>query len=99
MQCFSFYIFLNSWSYFFNFYAIADVDLAVDNGLSLAMAYRSRAAILINLGNGQAAMSDLKLAANYGLELKENVDYYIKLAKAYACKYAKNSPFTRAALL
>ncbi|XP_050335522.1 SET and MYND domain-containing protein 4 [Bactrocera neohumeralis] len=61
-----------------------DVDLAVDNGLSLAMAYRSRAAILINLGNGQAAMSDLKLAANYGLELKENVDYYIKLAKAYA---------------
>uniref|UniRef100_A0A0A1X542 SET and MYND domain-containing protein 4 n=1 Tax=Zeugodacus cucurbitae TaxID=28588 RepID=A0A0A1X542_ZEUCU len=61
-----------------------DVDPAVDNGLSLAMAYRSRAAILINMGNGQAAMSDLKLAATYGLELKENADYYIKLAKAYA---------------
>ncbi|CAD7002729.1 unnamed protein product [Ceratitis capitata] len=61
-----------------------DVDIDIDNGLSLAMAYRSRATILINLGDGQTAISDLKLAASYGLELKDNVDYYIKLAKAYA---------------
>ncbi|XP_054735142.1 SET and MYND domain-containing protein 4 isoform X1 [Anastrepha obliqua] len=61
-----------------------DVDLGVDDGLSLPLAYRCRAAVLINLGDGQAALNDLKLAASYGLELKENVDYYIKMAKAYA---------------
>lgn len=68
------------------------MDLAVDDGRSLALSYRSRAGILINLGNGQAAMNDLKLAAAYGLELKENVDYYIKLAKAYACEHEKLFP-------
>ncbi|XP_017477313.1 PREDICTED: SET and MYND domain-containing protein 4 isoform X1 [Rhagoletis zephyria] len=61
-----------------------DVERDIDNGLSLAMAYRSRAGILINLGYGEAALRDLKLAASYGLELKGNVDYYIKMAKAYA---------------
>ncbi|XP_067642855.1 SET and MYND domain-containing protein 4 [Eurosta solidaginis] len=61
-----------------------DVDKDLDDGLSLAMAYRSRAAILINIGDGQGAVRDLKLAANYGLVIKDNVDYYIKLAKAYA---------------
>lgn len=65
---------------------IKDVERDLDNGLSLSLAYRSRAGILINLGDGETALRDLKLAASYGLELKGNVDYYIKMAKAYACK-------------
>ncbi|XP_034105581.1 SET and MYND domain-containing protein 4 [Drosophila nasuta] len=60
------------------------VDTAIDNGLSLAMAYRTRATILITMGEGEAALSDLKLATNFGLETKESVDYYCKMAKAYA---------------
>ncbi|KAH8397423.1 hypothetical protein KR222_003675 [Zaprionus bogoriensis] len=60
------------------------VDNAIDSGLSLALAYRTRAGILIALGEGEAALSDLKLAANYGLESKQSVDYYCKMAKAYA---------------
>ncbi|KAM8708839.1 hypothetical protein ACLKA7_015758 [Drosophila subpalustris] len=60
------------------------LDETIDNGLTLAMAYRSRAAILIALGEGEAALSDLKLATNFGLESKESVDYYCKMAKAYA---------------
>ncbi|ALC44325.1 Smyd4 [Drosophila busckii] len=59
-------------------------DMAVDNGLTLAMAYRSRASILIGMGEGEAALSDLKLAANFGLESKQSVDYYCKMARAYS---------------
>ncbi|KAH8380352.1 hypothetical protein KR009_010174 [Drosophila setifemur] len=61
-----------------------DADTSIDDGLSLALAYRSRASILIRLGEGEAALSDLKLATNFGLELKGSVDYYCKMAKAYA---------------
>ncbi|XP_030372757.1 SET and MYND domain-containing protein 4 [Scaptodrosophila lebanonensis] len=60
-----------------------DVDASIDDGLTLALAYRSRAGILIALGEGEAALNDLKLAANYGVESK-SVDYYCKMAKAYA---------------
>lgn len=62
------------------------VDTAIDSGLSLAMAYRTRAIILIALGEGETALSDLKLATNFGLESKQSVDYYCKMAKAYAGK-------------
>ncbi|XP_013115847.1 SET and MYND domain-containing protein 4 [Stomoxys calcitrans] len=62
-----------------------DVDMQIDNGLTLALALRSRAVILIALGEGEAALCDLKLAASYGLDSKTSVDYYIKMAKAYAC--------------
>ncbi|XP_068149660.1 SET and MYND domain-containing protein 4 [Drosophila tropicalis] len=61
-----------------------NVDESIDDGLTLALAYRSRSSILIALGEGEAALSDLKLACNFGLELKESVDYYCKMAKAYA---------------
>ncbi|EDV96102.1 SET and MYND domain-containing protein 4 [Drosophila grimshawi] len=60
------------------------LDMSVDNGLSLALAYRTRASILIGLGEGEAALSDLKLATNFGMESKQSVDYYCKMAKAYA---------------
>ncbi|KAH8316781.1 hypothetical protein KR074_007712 [Drosophila pseudoananassae] len=61
-----------------------DADPSIDDGLSLALAYRSRASILIRLGEGEAALSDLKLATNFGLDLKGSGDYYCKMAKAYA---------------
>ncbi|XP_055914079.1 SET and MYND domain-containing protein 4 [Eupeodes corollae] len=62
-----------------------DIDLSVDGGLTLALAFWTRALILLDMGNGEAALSDLKLAANYGVESKSSVDYYLKMAKAYAC--------------
>ncbi|XP_016933469.3 SET and MYND domain-containing protein 4 [Drosophila suzukii] len=61
-----------------------NADPSIDDGLTLALAYRSRASILIRLGEGEAALNDLKLAINFGLELKTSVDYYCKMAKAYA---------------
>ncbi|XP_017043504.1 SET and MYND domain-containing protein 4 [Drosophila ficusphila] len=61
-----------------------NADPVIDDGLTLALAYRSRASILIRLGEGEAALSDLKLATNFGLDLKSSVDYYCKMAKAYA---------------
>ncbi|XP_022225325.2 SET and MYND domain-containing protein 4 [Drosophila obscura] len=61
-----------------------NVNPSIDDGLTLALAYRSRASILIGLGEGEPALSDLKLATNFGLELKGSVDYYCKMAKAYA---------------
>lgn len=61
-----------------------DADPSIDDGFSLALAYRSRASILIRLGEGEAALSDLKLATNFGLDLKGSGDYYCKMAKAYA---------------
>ncbi|EDW40325.1 GL24960 [Drosophila persimilis] len=61
-----------------------NVSPTIDDGLTLALAYRSRASILIGLGEGEPALSDLKLATNFGLELKGSVDYYCKMAKAYA---------------
>ncbi|KNC24394.1 hypothetical protein FF38_14177 [Lucilia cuprina] len=61
------------------------VDMQIDDGLSLALALRSRAVVLLALGEGEQALSDLKLAASFGLDCKQSIDYYIKMAKAYAC--------------
>ncbi|XP_065361509.1 SET and MYND domain-containing protein 4 [Calliphora vicina] len=61
-----------------------DVDMQIDDGLSLALALRSRAVILIALGEGEQALNDLKLAVSFGLDCKQSIDYYIKMAKAYA---------------
>ncbi|XP_023169881.2 SET and MYND domain-containing protein 4 [Drosophila hydei] len=61
-----------------------NLDTSVDHGLTLAMAYLTRANILISQGEGESALNDLKLAANFGVESKQNVDYYCKMAKAYA---------------
>ncbi|XP_037818792.1 SET and MYND domain-containing protein 4 [Lucilia sericata] len=61
------------------------VDMQIDDGLSLALALRSRAVILLALGEGEQALSDLKLAVSFGLDCKQSIDYYIKMAKAYAC--------------
>ncbi|XP_061391041.1 SET and MYND domain-containing protein 4 [Musca vetustissima] len=60
------------------------VDMQIDEGLTLALALRCRAVILIALGEGEAAINDLKLAATNGLDIKNSVDYYLKMAKAYA---------------
>uniref|UniRef100_A0A1A9WRC4 MYND-type domain-containing protein n=1 Tax=Glossina brevipalpis TaxID=37001 RepID=A0A1A9WRC4_9MUSC len=81
------------------------VDKQIDSGLSLAMAFRTRAIILLAMGAegangaegaggmagtgslGENALSDLKLAASFGLETQNNVEYYIQLAKAYARRF------------
>lgn len=60
--------------------------MQIEDGLSLALAFRSRAIILLALGEGEQAISDLKLSSSFGLESKQSIDYYIKMAKAYARK-------------
>ena len=73
---------------------ILGVDESIDDGITLALALRCRATILISLGRGEEALSDLKLAATYGLDSKQSVDYYMKMAQAYAskCQVSIKSP-------
>lgn len=59
----------------------------IDNGLSLALAYWTRAIILLEMGEGELSMIDLKLAVSNGLQIKDNPDYYLKLTTAYTCNY------------
>lgn len=66
------------------FSILLGVDMQIDEGLTLALALRCRALILTALGEGEAAINDLKLATANGLETKNSVDYYVKMAKAYA---------------
>lgn len=69
------------------FSILLGVDMQIDEGLTLALALRCRALILTALGEGEAAINDLKLATANGLETKNSVDYYVKMAKAYASEY------------
>lgn len=75
-----------------------DVDLTADGGLTLALALWSRAAVLLELGNGQAALSDLQYSLVCGLPAKEHGSYYVRLAKANACKLPIYSYFSIAYL-
>lgn len=61
------------------------VDLQHDAGLSLALAFWSRSAVLLDLHRPSDALVDMQCAIDNGLgELKKQVEYYIRLAKANA---------------
>uniref|UniRef100_A0A182N656 SET domain-containing protein n=1 Tax=Anopheles dirus TaxID=7168 RepID=A0A182N656_9DIPT len=60
------------------------VDRYIDKGLTLALALWTRAEVFIRLLDGKHALQDLQLAAKCGLPVKQNADYYARVAKCYA---------------
>lgn len=47
----------------------------------------TRSSVLIGLGDGERALTDLKMACLFGIDSKKNPDYFLKSSMAYACKY------------
>lgn len=63
------------------------VDIRHDAGLTLAMAFWSRSAVLLDLNRGCDALVDIQCAIDNGLDdLKKQPEYYARLAKANASK-------------
>lgn len=63
------------------------VDIRYDAGLSLALAYWSRSAVLLDLNRGAEALVDIQCAIDNGLDdLKKQPDYYARMARAHASK-------------
>ncbi|XP_035794036.1 SET and MYND domain-containing protein 4-like [Anopheles albimanus] len=60
------------------------VDKFIDKGLTLALALWTRAEVFIRMLDGKRALQDLQLAAKCGLPVKQNADYYSRVAKCYA---------------
>lgn len=58
----------------------------MDGGLSLAFALWSRSQAFIALNDGKNALSDLQCSLNNGLPAKHHGEYYVRLARANACK-------------
>lgn len=68
-------------------FLFVDVDLQTDGGITLAFALWSRSAVLLELGNGEMALSDLQHSLACGLPAKQHGSYYLRLARANACKF------------
>lgn len=66
-------------------------DLRFDGGLTLATAYWSRSAVLLQLNRGADALVDIQCAIDNGLEpIKTKPEYFARLAKANARKSKAN---------
>lgn len=59
-------------------------DLQSDGGLHLALALWSRSGVLLELGNGPGALTDLQYSLECGLPAKQHAAYYLRLARANA---------------
>jgi hypothetical protein len=46
----------------------------------------TRSEVFLKMNDGTNALSDLQLAAKCGLPVKNNPEYYAKLARFYACE-------------
>lgn len=63
------------------------VDIRFDAGFSLALAFWSRSAVLLDLNRGSDALVDIQCAIDNGLDdLKKQHEYYARLAIANARK-------------
>lgn len=63
------------------------MDIRHDAGLTLALALWSRSAVLLDLNRGCDALVDIQSAIDNGLDdLKNQLEYYVRLAKANASK-------------
>lgn len=63
-------------------------DIRFDSGLTLAMSFWSRAAVLLDLNRGDDALFDIQCAIDNGLDdVKKQLEYYVRLAKANASMY------------
>ncbi|KFB39589.1 AGAP002999-PA-like protein [Anopheles sinensis] len=60
------------------------VDKFIDKGLTLALALWTRAEVFIRMLDGKRAQQDLQLAVKCGLPVKQNAEYYLRVAKCYA---------------
>ncbi|XP_062562629.1 SET and MYND domain-containing protein 4 [Armigeres subalbatus] len=60
------------------------VDMHIDQGMTLACAFWTRAEVLIRMLDGVHALRDLQMAAKAGFPVKANGEYYGKMAKCYA---------------
>lgn len=70
-----------------NFSHFKGVDIRHDAGLTLAQALWSRSAVLLDLNRGCDALADIQSAIDNGLDLKKQLEYYVRLARANASKY------------
>lgn len=67
------------------------IDIQHDGGLTLAFALWSRSAVLIDLNRGFDAIVDIQCAIDNGLDdVKKQLEYYVRLAKANARKRFKS---------
>lgn len=65
-----------------------------DGGLSLALAFWSRSAVLLDLNRGNDALADIQCAIDNGLDdVKKQLDYYVRMAKANSSKYFNATKF------
>ena len=76
-------------------FPFADVDKDIDNGLTLALALMTRSEVFFKMNDGFNGLNDLQLAVKYGLPVKNNPEYYAKLAKFYACELPASIVQTR----
>lgn len=82
-----FFFFLVARSLNVGFYFSQGNDLRYDGGLTLATAYWSRSAVLLQLNRGADALVDIQCAIDNGLEpIKTKPEYFARLAKANARK-------------
>lgn len=70
-----------------NFSLFADVDKDIDNGLTLCLALMTRSEVFFQMNDGFNGLNDLQMAVKQGLPVKNNPEYYAKLAKFYACEF------------
>lgn len=49
----------------------------------------TRSEVFYKLNDGTNGLNDIQLATKYGLPVKNNAEYYAKIAKLYARKFAK----------
>lgn len=88
---------------FLSFYYIEGIDLRYDGGLTLALAFWSRSAVLLQLNRGADALVDIQCAIDNGLEpIKAKPEYFARLAKGNArklksaeifCSFVRSSSF------
>lgn len=55
----------------------------------------TRSEVFFKMNDGFNALNDLQLAVKYGLPVKNNPEYYAKLAKFYACEFPRAIVQTR----
>lgn len=73
-----------------SFFCQTGLDVQFDGGLTLAFAFWSRSAVLLELRRGADALVDIQCAIDNGYDaIKTQLEYYIRLARANAsmCVY------------
>lgn len=80
---------------FLSFYYFEGIDLRYDGGLTLALAFWSRSAVLLQLNRGADALVDIQCAIDNGLEpIKAKPEYFARLAKGNARKLKSAAIFS-----